>query len=98
MWPITSLRGEEGPGIELLEDLAPRDGQPFPADERANDVLHRQTILLARNAEEASKRVLAQKSAFVSSGLIANPTGQLGFEKAFLVRDPDGHVLEIEQP
>src|SRR3989442_13933854 len=45
---ITALRGSSGPGIELLEYLAPRDGRPFPADEHANDVVHRQTILLAR--------------------------------------------------
>src|SRR5438309_3137147 len=42
---ITALRGEHGPGIELLEYLAPRDGAAFPADEHANDVLHRETIL-----------------------------------------------------
>ena len=27
---ITALRGASGPGIELLEYLAPRDGRPFP--------------------------------------------------------------------
>src|SRR4029079_2523033 len=34
---ITALRAESGPGIELLEYLAPRDGQPAPNDLRAND-------------------------------------------------------------
>jgi hypothetical protein len=34
---------------------------------------------------------------FVSSGVVANQTGQLGFNKAFLVRDPDGHAIEIEE-
>ena len=29
---ITALRAASGPGIELLEYLAPRDGRPFPAD------------------------------------------------------------------
>ena len=42
---ITALRGASGPGIELLEYLAPRDGRPFPTDEHANDIVHRQTIV-----------------------------------------------------
>ena len=28
---------------------------------------------------------------------VADQTTQLGFNKAFLVRDPDGHVVEIEE-
>jgi len=39
----------------------------------------------------------ASTVSFVSSGVVANPTGQLGFKKAFLVRDPDGHVIELEE-
>src|SRR5438477_1542148 len=42
---ITSLRAASGPGIELLEYLAPRDGRPFPVDERSNDIVHRQTTV-----------------------------------------------------
>jgi catechol 2,3-dioxygenase-like lactoylglutathione lyase family enzyme len=94
---ITALRGASGPGIELLEYLTPRDGQPFPADEHANDVVHRQTILLARDAETAASRLQTSRVNFVSSGVFANQTGELGFSKAFLVRDPDGHAIEIEE-
>src|SRR4030095_11025130 len=35
---ITSLRAADGPGIEFLEYLAPRDGRAAPADLRANDI------------------------------------------------------------
>src|SRR6266568_3751112 len=42
---ITSLRASEGPGVELLEYVAPRDGRPFPEDAHANDLLHWQTRL-----------------------------------------------------
>ena len=94
---ITALRGASGPGIELLEYLAPGDGRPFPADEHANDVVHRQTILLTPDAEAATRELRASKVNFVSSGVVANQTGQLGFAKAFLVRDPDGHAIEIEE-
>src|SRR5713226_6589707 len=94
---ITALRGAKGPGIELLEYLAPRDGRPFPTDEHANDIVHRHTILLTPGAEAAAHQLQASTVSFVSSGVVANPTGQLGFKKAFLVRDPDGHVVEVEE-
>src|SRR5437016_1139481 len=94
---ITALRGLSGPGIELLEYLAPRDGRPFPADEQANDVVHRQTVLLTRGADAAARQLRSDRVNFVSSGVIANQTGQLGFSKALLVRDPDGHAIEIEE-
>jgi catechol 2,3-dioxygenase-like lactoylglutathione lyase family enzyme len=94
---ITALRGATGPGIELLEYLAPRDGRSFPADEHANDIVHRHTILLTPDAGAAADPLQANKASFVSSGVVANPTGQLGFKKALLVRDPDGHAIEIEE-
>ena len=94
---ITALRSAGGPGIELLEYLAPRDGRPFPRDEHANDLVHRQTMLVTPDAESAARRLHSAKIQFVSSGVIANQNGQLGFSKAFLVRDPDGHAVEIEQ-
>src|SRR6266849_2808476 len=94
---ITALRGVTGPGIELLEYLAPRDGRPFPSDEQASDVVHRPTVLLAPSADGAARQLHSSRANFVSSGVVANQTGQLGFKKAFLVRDPDGHAIEIEE-
>src|SRR2546428_341494 len=94
---ITSLRGASGPGIELLEYLAPRDGRPFPPDERANDIVHRQTVLLAYDARAAARQVRVSKVNFVSSDVVANQNEHLGFRKAFLARDPDGHAIEIEE-
>jgi catechol 2,3-dioxygenase-like lactoylglutathione lyase family enzyme len=94
---ITALRGTSGPGIELLEYLAPRDGRPFPSDEHANDVVHRQTVLVTGTADRAAQDLAAAQIRFVSSGVFANHTDQLGFSKAFVVRDPDGHAVEIEE-
>jgi catechol 2,3-dioxygenase-like lactoylglutathione lyase family enzyme len=94
---ITALRGASGPGIELLEYLTPRDGRPFPADEHASDVVHRQTVLLTRDVEAAARQLQTSKVPFVSSGVVANQIGKLGLSKAFLVRDPDGHAVEIEE-
>jgi len=91
---ITALRAQRGPGVELLEYLAPRDGRPMPLDARANDLLHWQAQLVTRDAGVAEQRLRAGKSFFVSSGVVALPDGKLGFKKGFLVRDPDGHVLQ----
>lgn len=94
---ITALRGASGPGIELLEYLAPRDGRPFPSDEHANDVVHRQTILVTKEADSAAHNLISARASFVSSGVVVNQIDQLGFRKAFVIRDPDGHAIEIEE-
>jgi len=66
-------------------------------DEHANDLVHRQTMLVTRDADSAAQRLYSEKIQFVSSGAIVNQNGQLGFSKACVVRDPDGHAVEIEQ-
>jgi catechol 2,3-dioxygenase-like lactoylglutathione lyase family enzyme len=67
---ITTLRADGGgPGVELLEYLAPRDGRPYPTDARPNDLFHWQTTVRARPS--------------------AGP--------ASLVRDPDGHAVQLVQ-
>ncbi len=92
---ITALRAATGPGIEFLEYLTPRDGRPIPADEHANDIVHRETILIAFDVEAAAQKFSANKTRFVSSGVVVNPIQQSGTRKAFIVRDPDGHAIEI---
>jgi len=94
---ITALRAADGPGIELLEYIAPRDGRPFPSDEKANDLVHRQTILLSRRVEGLARDLGAARTNFVSSGVVVNHKDHEGFSKAFLVRDPDGHAVEIAE-
>ncbi|HZQ69170.1 MAG TPA: VOC family protein [Terriglobales bacterium] len=94
---ITALRAAVGPGIELLEYIAPRTGAPFPADEHANDILHRQTEVFTPDAAIAARKLLSAHTNFVSSGVITESDGRLGFHKAFLVRDPDGHAVLVEE-
>jgi catechol 2,3-dioxygenase-like lactoylglutathione lyase family enzyme len=92
---ITALRAANGPGIEFLEYLAPRDGRPFPLDAKANDLLHWQTKLVTREVNAVEQRVLAGRYALVSSGVVALPEGEMSFRKSFLLRDPDGHVMQL---
>jgi catechol 2,3-dioxygenase-like lactoylglutathione lyase family enzyme len=92
---ITGLRAASGPGIEFLEYVAPRGGRPIPADHRANDLAHWQTTLVTRDASAAAQRGLTAKHAFVSPGVVSLRERTLGFTKGFLIRDPDGHVMQV---
>jgi catechol 2,3-dioxygenase-like lactoylglutathione lyase family enzyme len=91
---ITSIRAASGPGIEFLEYLAPGDGRPMPADEKANDIVHWQTRLNVADAVGAARAVRG-KYAFVSTADVELPDNRLGFRRAVLVRDPDGHVMVL---
>ena len=92
---ITTLRADSGPAIEMLEYLNPRDGRPYPADEHANDLAHWQTRLLAPAPDDTVGVLRSQSVPFVSPGLVAVPGDTLGFTRGALVRDPDGHAMEI---
>lgn len=95
---ITAVRGESGPGIEFLEYLTPRDGRPYPADEKPNDLVHWQTRLIGKPAAQAAARLMEARSIFVSAGAAGFPERNASFRKSFIVRDPDGHALEIAEP
>ncbi len=92
---ITSLRAERGPSIEFLEYLAPSDGRPYPLDAKANDLVHWQTRMVIRNAEAAERSLLDGDVSFVSPGLVQLDGAPLGFARGMLLRDPDGHALEL---
>jgi catechol 2,3-dioxygenase-like lactoylglutathione lyase family enzyme len=94
---ITALRAPAGPGIELLEYLSPRDGRPYPSDEQANDLVHRQTELETHDEEGSIDPLRSAASRFISSGSISFAGRQIGFTRGFVVRDPDGHAVGIVQ-
>jgi len=91
---ITSLRAASGPGVEFLEYLAPAGGRPYPPGEQANDLVHWQTKFLGASAAQAELELRRVRSAFVSTGVVQPPFAQ----KSIVVRDPDGHVIQIMQP
>jgi catechol 2,3-dioxygenase-like lactoylglutathione lyase family enzyme len=95
---ITALRAALGPGIELLEYLAPRDGRPAPADLRANDLLHWQTTLIARSLDPILGLARQHRIALVSPGPITGLPAPLTFAAGALARDRDGHGLRFVQP
>ncbi len=87
---ITSLRAASGPGIEFLEYLAPRDGRPYPREEKPNDLVHWQTKLRAASVEDALARLRAGGTPLISSGLVDLKPG-----RSAIVRDPDGHAVQL---
>jgi catechol 2,3-dioxygenase-like lactoylglutathione lyase family enzyme len=88
---ITTLRAPAGPGVELLEYLAPRDGRFTPRDLKANDLAHWHTTIVTRGVEA----VLAQQFGgwLVSPSVV--PAAPVGAGRALLVRDPDAHGIRL---
>ena len=94
---ITSLRAMSGPGVELLEYLAPRTGRSIPDDLHANDIAHWETEILTTNVRDAFASL-----AKTSHPLISSDVEPLTFSdetrEEFLAKDPDGHVVSLMSP
>lgn len=83
---ITGLRAPAGPGIEFLEYRTPRDGRPYPSDEKPSDLVHWQTTFLVQSAAPLVRSMID----------IGNLP--LGNHRATLIRDPDGHAVQLTEP
>jgi catechol 2,3-dioxygenase-like lactoylglutathione lyase family enzyme len=84
---ITTLRAPVGPGVELLEYLAPRGGRPTPRDLKANDLAHWQTTIAAGGL---ARFLRTQFGGWLVSPDVVRPAPVHG-GPALLLRDPDGH-------
>lgn len=90
---ITTLRGNDGPGVEFLEYLMPPGGRPFPSDSRETDLYHWQTTLVVRNVAAAARR-LSQAGPSPTPG----ETEKTAAAGGILSRDPDGHAILLVAP
>jgi catechol 2,3-dioxygenase-like lactoylglutathione lyase family enzyme len=90
---ITALRAESGPGIELLEYLAPRSGRPTPGDTQSNDLWNWHIDMVA-DVASADTAVRAGHYAYVSPGPVH--IGPDEHQWSMLLRDPDGHATLLE--
>jgi catechol 2,3-dioxygenase-like lactoylglutathione lyase family enzyme len=88
---ITTLRAREGPGVELLEYLAPRDGRPTPIDIKSNDLAHWYTTIVATTAATLLQRTFG--GWLVSPEVVTSPVPD--FSRGLLVRDPDAHGVRV---
>ncbi len=89
---ITTLKAAEGPGVELLEYLAPRDGRPAAVDLKANDLAHWQTTIVA--AQPAALLRSTFGGWLVSPDVVTAPA-PFPFARGLLVRDPDAHGVRV---
>jgi catechol 2,3-dioxygenase-like lactoylglutathione lyase family enzyme len=92
---ISGLISGAGPGIEFLNYLAPSNGRPYPVDAQSNDLLHWQTTVVVKDLAALADRLRQEDASFISPGIVELTDTKLGFQKGFLVRDPDGHVMRI---
>ena len=92
---ITGLRAPSGPGIEFLEYLTPRDGRPYPPDEHSNDLVHWQTTVRVADVGAAADAVRRGRFRVTTTVPVELPDTTLGFSRGILVRDPDGHAVQL---
>jgi len=90
---ITGLRAAAGPGIEFLEYLKPGPGKPYPKDSKTDDIWHWQTTLLVENAEKMYDQLLSAGYTFISKKIVRLTAKDGRQQKAFIVRDADGHAM-----
>jgi catechol 2,3-dioxygenase-like lactoylglutathione lyase family enzyme len=88
---ITALRAASGPGVELLEYLAPGTGRPMPGDTLPNDLWYWQINMRTRDAQAAATAV-GRRARLLSSGVALTPRREFGPAAGLILRDPDGHA------
>jgi catechol 2,3-dioxygenase-like lactoylglutathione lyase family enzyme len=92
---ISGNRAAEGLGVEFLEYQHPKDGRPYPKDERADDLVHWETIIKTDKVDELFQKLKSTNTTFISKQVITISSPSYGYKKGFYVRDPDGHVVGI---
>jgi catechol 2,3-dioxygenase-like lactoylglutathione lyase family enzyme len=92
---ITGLRSPAGPGVELLEYLAPTDGRAYPADARSNDLLHWETTIAVRSLDQLLPRLDSAGVTRLSREPAMLGARNLDLGDGVLIKDPDGHVVRL---
>ena len=86
------------PHIEFLEYKTPPGGRPMPVDTKANDLWHWQTTLVSKDIQAAAERLRNAGAQFITPDIVSIPEetqAELGFKKALMVRDPNGHAIRL---
>jgi catechol 2,3-dioxygenase-like lactoylglutathione lyase family enzyme len=97
---ITSLRGETGIGVELLEYLAPRTGRSMPIDTAADDLWHWQVNFVRDEIATVDAAIRGElghvgAAGYVSPGIVEVAGHAAPGPRALTIRDPDGHVSTL---
>jgi catechol 2,3-dioxygenase-like lactoylglutathione lyase family enzyme len=90
---ITGMLGGTGLGVEFLQYLEPGPGAPAPADAAPNDLFHWEIQLEVASLEAA---LAALRDAGGSARAPVDIRSlDLGYRRAALARDRDGHALRL---
>ena len=92
---ITGLVAKKGIGLEFLEYIAPPGGRKYPKKSDVDDLWHWHTSIKVRNIKQLYKTICESKYLVISDGIVTLNHTDLDAQKAFLVRDSDGHALFI---
>jgi len=93
MMPIS-----QPPHIEFLDYKTPPGGRPMPVDTKANDLWHWQTTLVTKDIQAVADRLRKAGARFITPEIVSIPVEKqaaLGFKKALMVRDPNGHAIRL---
>jgi catechol 2,3-dioxygenase-like lactoylglutathione lyase family enzyme len=86
------------PHIEFLDYKTPPGGRPMPVDTKANDLWHWQTTLVTKDIQAAASRLRKAGAQFITPDIVSIPQetqAELGFKKALMIRDPNGHAIRL---
>ncbi len=90
---ITGLQTRDaGIAVEFLEYLAPTNGRPFPRDSRSSDLWHWESSFASQGIAQF---LISYRADLISSGVVLFEKPVLGFQKASMFRDPDGHAVRL---
>ncbi len=92
---ITGNKGINGPGVEFLEYLTPKNGRTYPKDSRADDLVHWETIFVTHELDQLFLKLESANVLFVSPSIVNIVNDNYIYKRGFYVRDPDGHVVGI---
>ena len=70
----------------------------MPGDTKAIDVWHWQTTLATKDIQAAADRLRKAGVQFITPAIVSIPQetqAELGFTKALMVRDPNGHAVRV---
>ncbi len=92
---VTGMTTQAGmPGVEFLEYELPATGRPMPQDTSATDLWHWHVTVMVRDVDTATRSLCPQARCLSQAG-VALPDHAMGFSKGLLVRDPDGHAIQV---
>ena len=95
---VTGLRPQSsvGPGVEFLQYLTPGGGRAAPVDARINDLVATRTVIEVDDFDNLAAKLQTANVEFVSPRIV-DVQGQ-PYRRQLMVRDPDGHAVQLVQP